>query len=88
MPGKSSGCEWKGVATYWREKVSGRIVGWSYENPNASYGVIKGYLAFYAGMVEATVDGERVIPQPSDFYGGWVTSNIVGPFKGDPRVTD
>jgi uncharacterized protein (DUF427 family) len=88
VPGKTSGCEWKGMATYWREKGSGQVVGWSYDRPNPAFESIKGYLSFYAGKVVATVDGETVVPQPSDFYGGWVTSNIIGPFKGDPRVID
>ncbi len=45
-----------------------------------------GYLAFYAGPMDAClVDGERVVPQPGSFYGGWITKDVVGPFKGDPR---
>jgi hypothetical protein len=47
--------------------------------------VIKNYVAFYAGLMDACyVDGEKVMPQPGGFYGGWITKNIVGPFKGEP----
>lgn len=81
-------CEWKGVATYWNVEVRGRrqeAVGWSYEQPSEDYEAIAGYVAFYAGLVDACyVGNERVLPQPGDYYGGWVTSNIVGPFKGSP----
>ncbi|KAJ3334000.1 hypothetical protein HDU76_013647 [Blyttiomyces sp. JEL0837] len=86
--GKTSICEWKGNATYWKIAGSEDIVGWSYETPNNDYSAIKGYLSFYAGKVIAKVGDEAVVPQPSDFYGGWVTSEIIGPFKGDPIVTD
>jgi uncharacterized protein (DUF427 family) len=86
--GRSTTCEWKGVATYWSLAVDGgvaRDVAWSYERPNAGYEAIAGHLAFYAGRVDgAYVGDERVTPQAGDFYGGWITSRIVGPFKGDP----
>jgi uncharacterized protein (DUF427 family) len=85
---RTSVCEWKGAATYWSLVVDGttvRDVAWSYEAPNPGYEPIAGALAFYAGRVDAAwVGDERVTPQPGDFYGGWVTSRIVGPFKGDP----
>lgn len=81
-------CEWKGAATYHTLRVGDRLIrdaAWSYELPQAAYEAIAGYLAFYAGRVdEAWLGEERVIPQPGDFYGGWVTSRVVGPFKGDP----
>ncbi len=79
-------CEWKGNATYWGLKGRPDLgpVGWSYEQPSASYRAIKDYLAFYPARVECYVDGERVQPQASGFYGGWITSELVGPFKGDP----
>jgi uncharacterized protein (DUF427 family) len=85
----SSVCEWKGVAAYHRYMGrGGRIVediAWSYPDPNAGYEAISGYLAFYAGRVdEAWVGDERATPQPGGFYGGWVTSRIVGPIKGEP----
>jgi uncharacterized protein (DUF427 family) len=85
--GRSSVCEWKGVATY-RSYAGARTiadVAWSYDDPNPGYEAIRGYLAFYAGRVdEAWVGDERATPQPGGFYGGWVTSRIVGPIKGEP----
>ena len=81
-------CEWKGMATYWTVQVGERVVpngAWSYERPNLPFAAITGYLAFYCQLMdECTVDGEVVHPQPGGFYGGWITSNIVGPFKGAP----
>jgi hypothetical protein len=62
------------------EVVKDRI--WSYESPNKSYAAIKSYLSFYAGPWDCYVDGEKVEPQPGDFYGGWVTSDIEGIVKG------
>ena len=79
-------CEWKGVATYWNVNIRGRrqeAVGWCYQEPDEGFGQLKGYFAFYAGLMDACyVGSERVVPQTSDYYGGWVTANIVGPFKG------
>ena len=58
---------------------------WSYPAADAHFDAIRDYVAFYPGRMDAcTVDGERVTPQPGDFYGGWITSEIVGPFKGEP----
>ena len=84
----TSFCEFKGRATYWTARAGGREVtdaAWSYESPSAAFAPIKDYLAFYAGRVDACyVDDELVTPQPGDFYGGWITANIEGPFKGGP----
>jgi uncharacterized protein (DUF427 family) len=81
-------CEWKGDATYYSYPGPGRRVenvAWSYDRPNPGYEVISGHLAFYAGLVdEAWVGDERARPQPGRFYGGWITSWVVGPFKGEP----
>ena len=81
-------CEWKGVATYWNVRVGDRAaerVAWSYETPDEGYGPIQGHLAFYAGKMAACYVGEdRVTPQPGEYYGGWITPDIVGPFKGVP----
>jgi uncharacterized protein (DUF427 family) len=82
-------CEWKGDAGYWTyDDGDGRRienVAWSYQQPLRGYESIAGYLAFYAGLVdEAWVGDERATPQPGRFYGGWVTGQIVGPFKGEP----
>ncbi|KAG0622603.1 hypothetical protein M758_3G110500 [Ceratodon purpureus] len=84
----SSFCEWKGNATYWTVQVDGRTaekVGWSYESPTAPFRPIKSYFAFYCAPMDACYVGdERAQPQPGGFYGGWVTSKVVGPFKGGP----
>lgn len=84
-------CEFKGAASYWTIKVGERVAreaGWSYENPARGYEPMQGYLSFYAGRVDACyVDEEKVTPQGGDFYGGWITSDIVGPFKGGPGTS-
>lgn len=81
---RQSFCEFKGLATYWSFRHGdGRDVAWSYEQPTASFGALAGFLAFYASRVEECwVDNERVAPQEGDFYGGWITSDLRGPFKG------
>jgi uncharacterized protein (DUF427 family) len=82
----TSWCEFKGLAKYWSLDVDGRQAenaAWSYPNPSPAFAAIAGHLAFYASRVdECWVDDERVQPQQGDFYGGWITSRIVGPFKG------
>ena len=84
----SSVCEWKGRARYHTVVVGSRRAertAWSYPDPLPGYEAIRGHLAFYAGPMDAcTVGGELVQPQPGRFYGGWITSDVVGPFKGDP----
>lgn len=81
-------CEFKGTAAYWSARVGDRVstnAAWSYPLPNPPYASIRGYLAFYPSRVDAClVDGERALPQPGDFYGGWITSDLIGPFKGGP----
>ncbi|MFC9344139.1 DUF427 domain-containing protein [Streptomyces sp. NPDC057020] len=84
--GKSH-CEWKGAASYWDLVVDGGVVpraAWSYERPLGPYEAIRGCLAFYPSLVRCTVDGEAVTAQEGDFYGGWITREIEGPFKGGP----
>jgi uncharacterized protein (DUF427 family) len=84
----TSMCEWKGRASYVSYRHGDRTipnVGWRYERPNAGYEELAGHVAFYGGLVdEAWVGDERATPQPGGFYGGWVTSRIVGPIKGGP----
>ena len=79
-------CEFKGVAHYWTLDVNGRRserAAWSYPAPTHAFLAIKDHLAFYASRVDACwVGDERVQAQDGDFYGGWITSRIVGPFKG------
>ncbi|MET0707728.1 MAG: DUF427 domain-containing protein [Tardiphaga sp.] len=81
-----SWCEFKGKAVYWSLDVGGRrteSVAWSYPSPTAAFRPIAGHLAFYASKLDDCFVGEeRVQPQQGDFYGGWITSRIVGPFKG------
>lgn len=88
----ATACEWKGEAGYWTyDDGSGRRIeniAWSYERPLPGFESIAGYLAFYARLVdEAWVGDERATPQPGRFYGGWVTSRIIGPFKGEPGTS-
>ena len=84
----SSFCEWKGKASYKSVKVGEKLlnrVGWTYPNPTKRFEPIRDYVAFYAGPMDACYVGdEKVIPQPGGFYGGWITSDVVGPFKGIP----
>jgi uncharacterized protein (DUF427 family) len=84
-------CEFKGVAGYWDLVVGDSRVpqaGWSYERPDPAYADIAGAVAFYPSRVdECRVDGELVRPQEGDFYGGWITADITGPFKGGPGTT-
>lgn len=84
----ASFCEWKGTAQYWSVDMGDTHVNraaWSYPDPIAPYAEIKDHVAFYAGKVDACYVGEeRVMPQPGDFYGGWVTSNLTGRIKGGP----
>jgi len=84
-PGRSH-CEWKGIARYWtlRESPDDSPVGWSYPDPTPAFEAIRGYISFYPAILECYVAGERVRPQPGRFYGGWITREIVGPFKGEP----
>lgn len=81
-------CEWKGQATY-RSVHVGDVVAtdavWLYERPVERFEAITGHPAFYAQAMDACwVDGERVAPMDGRFYGGWITSKVVGPFKGGP----
>ncbi len=80
-------CEWKGEASYYHLNAGGKQVRyacWYYPNPVPAFAKLKDHMAFYAQkMDECYVDDELVIPQPGRFYGGWITKNIVGPFKGE-----
>ena len=85
---RRSFCEYKGVAFYWSLRVDDILsaeAAWSYESPSPEFEAIRGHVAFYVSRVDACyVDEERVQAQPGEFYGGWVTSDIIGPFKGRP----
>jgi uncharacterized protein (DUF427 family) len=83
----TSWCEWKGEARYWSvvtpaARVDG--VAWSYPQARAPFTAIRDMVAFYPAQLTCTVDGEVVRPQPGGYYGGWVTSDVAGPFKGEP----
>jgi uncharacterized protein (DUF427 family) len=84
----SSWCEWKGRASYYDVIVGGkkaRRAAWTYHHPSEAFEIIQDHVAFYPGPMDVcTVDGERVRPQPGRFYGGWITDDVVGPFKGEP----
>lgn len=86
-------CEYKGQASYYTISVNGKTAenaAWTYSHPARGYEAeaLASCIAFYPSRMDACyVDGERVQPQPGDFYGGWITSDIVGPFKGGPGTT-
>lgn len=88
----SSWCEWKGSATYWTvvvnagtpDEATAERAAWSYRTPTPSFAPIADHFAFYPSVFDCFVDDERVTAQPGEFYGGWVTSAVVGPFKGAP----
>jgi uncharacterized protein (DUF427 family) len=81
-------CEFKGEARYLDALVAGRrsqAVAWAYAAPTAGYEALRDHVAFYPGRVDAAwLDDERVQVQRGDFYGGWITGDLIGPFKGPP----
>ena len=86
----SSFCEWKGPATYWtlvdgNSRLPG--VAWSYPHPMAGAEMLSACVAFYPKELDCRVGGEVVLPQPGGFYGGWITPELVGPFKGVPGTS-
>lgn len=88
LSNRSSFCEWKGVAAYFDVTIEDETfadVAWSYPAPSPSFASLRDHIAFYAAPFEdCFVGGERVVPQPGGFYGGWITSLVAGPFKGVP----
>ena len=84
----TSFCEWKGVARYFDVIAGGKTApraAWTYDRPTSGFTALAGYVAFYAGLMdEVWVGNLRVMPQPGDFYGGWVTPNLEGRIKGAP----
>ncbi|WP_192924990.1 DUF427 domain-containing protein [Sodalinema gerasimenkoae] len=79
-------CEWKGACRYYSVEVGdkqAREAAWYYPNPVPEFAAIAGYVSFYASQMDACyIRDEKVDAQPGDFYGGWITQDIVGPFKG------
>jgi uncharacterized protein (DUF427 family) len=86
--GHASFCEWKGLARYYNIQIGARTIenaAWTYPDPVPAYSEIRDHIAFYAHLMDACyIDGTAVIPQPGNFYGGWITPGIIGPFKGGP----
>ena len=83
----SSFCEWKGQATYWDVDVARaqeQRLAWCYDAPFSDADRLAGYFSFYPARADCWVDGEAVRAQAGGFYGGWITDEIVGPFKGEP----
>ena len=87
-PARSTRCEFKGAARYLDALISNRrykAVAWTYPQPSPGYEALKGHLAFYPARIDAAwLDDERVLAQEGDFYGGWISTELIGPFKGAP----
>ncbi len=85
---RSTWCEFKGAARYLDAHIGGRVVravGWTYPDPTLGYEALRDHVAFYPGRVDAAWLGDELVRrQVSDFYGGWITADLVGPFKGPP----
>lgn len=85
---RRSFCEWKGDAVYFDVVIGGerlRDVAWSYPAPTPPFAALKDHIAFYAAPFDTClIDGRPVTPQPGGFYGGWITDDVKGPFKGVP----
>lgn len=82
VPGRRTYCEWKGHATYF-DVGDAEAAAWAYADPVPAYVALRDHVSFYPGRVDACfLDDERVQPQEGGFYGGWVTADIRGPFKG------
>jgi uncharacterized protein (DUF427 family) len=88
IPKYGTMCEWKGSAAYFAIEVGDKRAekaAWYYPNPTPAFAEIKDYIAFYAQLMDdCLVNGEKARPQSGGFYGGWITDDIVGPFKGEP----
>ena len=84
----NSWCEWKGDANYYALVVEDQVAAraaWGYTDPHQEYALLAGFLSFYPGRVDRCTVGDRIVgPQPGRFYGGWVTDDLAGPFKGAP----
>lgn len=81
----ASFCEWKGTASYFDVEAGPTRVeraAWAYFDTTPPYEALVGHLSFYPSLLDCSIDGEKVTPQPGVFYGGWVTSKVAGPFKG------
>lgn len=84
IPGKTSMCEWKGNAIYWALKNTiNRPIAWSYPNPFPEFEDLNEHIAFYPQHLECYIDGKPVEAQAGEFYAGWITPDLTGPFKGE-----
>lgn len=81
----SSFCEWKGRASYF--SYNGERLAWRYDQPSERFSAIDGWYSFYASVADCFVNGVQVQAQTGDFYGGWITPEVIGPFKGDPGTS-
>ena len=80
-------CEWKGAAQYWNVNVNTLVIentAWYYLDPYPEFESIAGYFSFYPHRLTCYIDGELVRPQLGELYGGWITNETIGPFKGNP----
>jgi len=88
LTGRTSWCEWKGKAQYYTVRVEEREAAnaaWAYPRPTRGFEAITDHISFYPHLMDGCfVDGEKVRPQAGGFYGGWITDDVVGPFKGEP----
>ncbi len=85
--GGGTWCEWKGAATYFDVTLPDRVISraaWTYREPSPGFEELADRVSFYPALVECSLDGEKVLPQPGGFYGGWITAEITGPVKGEP----
>jgi uncharacterized protein (DUF427 family) len=86
--GRQTACEWKGRASYFDVVAGGRVAqaaAWTYRDPVPDFAALRDHVAVYPGRMDACfLDEERVRAQEGDFYGGWITDDIAGPFKGGP----
>nr|WP_298998832.1 DUF427 domain-containing protein [uncultured Allomuricauda sp.] len=85
IPKKTSFCEWKGSAAYWAlTGNTNKLIAWSYTKPFSEFDRLRNHLAFYPHFLDCKIDGVKVEPQPGRFYAGWITPDLVGPYKGEP----
>jgi uncharacterized protein (DUF427 family) len=84
-PARATFCEFNGVARYLDAATGERAIAWTYPDPSPGYEALKDHVSFYPGRVDAAwLDDELVVAQEGGFYGGWITADIAGPFKGAP----
>ena len=84
----STWCEFKGAAASFDVSAGDAVIrrgAWTFPAPSSGFEQLVGMVAVYPSPMDSCEVGDEVVqPQEGDFYGGWVTSRIVGPFKGGP----